>query len=79
MDHTDGEGQGATTSEGYSEGFSPSADAERSPRALTLLQWYLASVDGSDTRVGAALDKFLDFILDPTKVISNSFYILFLP
>ena len=63
---TDRAGDGRATSQGYTDGFSPSADAERSPRALTLLQWYLARVDASDARVRGAIDKFLDFILDPT-------------
>ena len=46
-------------------GFSPSGDAERSPRALTLLQWYSARVDSSDAVVNEAIGKFVDFLLDP--------------
>ena len=50
---------------GYAVGFSPSGDAERSPRALTLLQWYSARVDSSDAVVNEAIGKFVDFLLDP--------------
>ena len=52
---------------GYADGFSPSGDALRSPRALTLLQWYAARVDSGDAKVSRAISRFVDFILDPAK------------
>ena len=36
--------------------FSPSGDAQRSPRALTLLQWYYQRVE-PDPAVGTAIQK----------------------
>jgi hypothetical protein len=47
--------------------FSPSGDAQRSPRALSLLQWYASNVDPGDSEVVEAIGKYLGFILNPTK------------
>jgi hypothetical protein len=41
--------------------FSPSGDAQRSPRALSLLQWYYQHVS-PDPAVGKAIQKYATFI-----------------
>lgn len=46
--------------------FTPSGDAQRSPRALSLLQWYIATY-GADSTVTTAIKKFVDFLLNPEK------------
>jgi hypothetical protein len=48
-------------------GFSPDADAIRSPRAVSLLQWYVMHVE-ADPAVSAAIAKFVKFLLDPAKM-----------
>ena len=61
---------GATSGPGPG-GFTPSADARRSPRAVSLLQWYQAKVmpPGSpDPVVAKAIDKYVAFLLNPTKM-----------
>jgi hypothetical protein len=47
-------------------GFSPSGDAQRSPRALSLLQWYVATY-GADPKVEASIHSFVNFLLDDAK------------
>eukprot|EP00729_Bicosta_minor_P015444 gene15444-2058_t len=41
--------------------FSPSGDAQRSPRALSLLQWYYMHVS-ADKEVGTAIQKYATFL-----------------
>lgn len=45
--------------------FSPSGDAERSPRALSLLQWYAERVEATPEVVNA-IGKFVGFVLNAT-------------
>eukprot|EP00035_Acanthoeca_spectabilis_P024329 m.453364 g.453364 ORF g.453364 m.453364 type:complete len:416 (-) comp20483_c0_seq1:130-1377(-) len=46
--------------------FSPSGDAQRSPRALSLIQWYLATY-GPDPSIEESIHKFVAFLLDDAK------------
>jgi len=45
--------------------FSPSGDAERSPRALSLLQWFAAAVAPRNDVV-QSIGKYVDFLLNAT-------------
>ena len=52
-------------------GFTPSGDAQRSPRAVSLLQWYQARVapaGSPDPVVAKAIGKYISFLLNPTKM-----------
>jgi len=46
--------------------FTPSGDAQRSPRALSLLQWYTSHVE-PDAAATKAIGRWLDFALDKKK------------
>jgi hypothetical protein len=58
--------QNADGSWGLWSGSTPSGDSQRSPRALSLLQWY-AETYGSSPVIEASIKKFVAFILDPVK------------
>lgn len=75
VDHQNADGswgvwsRGSHTPFGSTLGFSPDADAIRSPRAVSLLQWYVQHVE-ADAAVEAAIAKFVKFLLDPAKMKS---------
>lgn len=46
-------------------GFSPREDALRSPRALSLLQWYYERVD-AEPKVANSIQQYVNFLLDPS-------------
>ena len=58
-----GKGQeGVAGAEVLRSGFSASGDAQRSPRALSLLQWCYSNLEArSDTK--AAITKYINFLL----------------
>ena len=60
-----------TSSELTPGGFTPSGDAQRSPRAVSLLQWYQARVapaGSPDPVVATAIAKYIAFLLNPAKM-----------
>ena len=46
-------------------GLTASGDAQRSPRALSLLQWCAARIPDADPSYAASAKKFIDFLLNP--------------
>ena len=49
-------------------GFSASGDAQRSPRALSLLQWCYQRLSPPDVRHAKAADAFIEFLLADVDV-----------
>eukprot|EP00040_Diaphanoeca_grandis_P018801 m.98954 g.98954 ORF g.98954 m.98954 type:complete len:417 (+) comp27116_c0_seq1:160-1410(+) len=67
--NADGSWGNWTNSENAQFGFSPSGDAQRSPRAVSLIQWYIATYGGdAEGLLKGAITKSIDFFLNEEKM-----------
>jgi hypothetical protein len=57
---------GRAAAVGGSVGFSADGDAQRSPRALSLLQWYHTRIQ-ANSAYQTAIDKYVAFLLQPSN------------